>query len=539
MKMHLEERDSDGYESDAFETADEASIHSNDGIFFTDEPIVMDVAVAETLRQWQERNVNRKKGTSTFTSAGLLKYWIRNHDEEVKRTANALWHGAFVPPTGVLSYLAKPNPFHRAVLRCYFEHFDFNDQRLDNAFRQICAKVYIKARPVELDRVLYEFARHYWASNLHEIFGSTEIVYVITGSLVSLALPDDGPSSLGNYCRDTMALVKAHESTANISILACGGVEAWRIRMTGYLEEFYISTKRNQIIFAGPHDPDALGNSTIRGKLHQHNLKLDSTSSNRRLSTSWTSIRRKDVHHEKMGPTKQGPLACKSAKEDILGEAWKPCWVIIDRGSLVIYIQSVRANQPRLCRDSVTGKSSPAIDYLHQKGNLSANPYQNSILYLGHALAQSVDRSIFCLTLANRTSYLFDCGTEENAFEWMSHCNLWAARESKIPLHIEISCDLHTTFHAPPPPAGASVLGPEEQRDAIKNRIALLCSVYDQHQELYSSLPQNHGEVINNWRLKKEYLAYEIKKYIAYEDSLDETESKYRLSRDERTSLSS
>lgn len=194
------------------------------------------------------------------------------------------------------------------------------------------------------------------------------------------------------------------------------------------------------------------------------------------------------MHREKNGPTKQGPLACKKKTYDADDdEGWKPCWVILDRGSLVIYIHSVLPQQARrvLNNHHLSGTG----DYLHEKGNLSSNPYLHSRFYLGHALASLIDGAVFSLTLANQhhPSYLFDCGTEENALDWIHHCNHWAARESKIPPNSEISCDLHA-FSPPPPPAGASLFDTSGQHSAIKDHLAWLCSVYDQHLGIHSSV---------------------------------------------------
>lgn len=191
------------------------------------------------------------------------------------------------------------------------------------------------------------------------------------------------------------------------------------------------------------------------------------------------------MHREKNGPTKQGPLACKKNDDD---EGWKPCWVILDRGSLVIYIHSVHPQQSRRVLNN--HHLSETGDYLHEKGNLSSNPYLHSRFYLGHALASLVDGPVFSLTLANQhhPSYHFDCGTEENALDWIHHCNHWAARESKIPPNLEISCDLHVAFSPPPPPAGASLYDTLHQHAAIKDHLVWLCSVYDQHLDIHSSV---------------------------------------------------
>ncbi|KAJ8658409.1 hypothetical protein O0I10_005761 [Lichtheimia ornata] len=537
MKAHPEE--AAHYDSDDFETADEWSVSSNDDDQDKQPSngVVDNVPVINALKEWRQC---KKRGPPSFSNASLqaFKTFFKSKEHEAKQTADALWRHDYHPSMGVVAFLAKANPFHRMVLRCYFEKFEFTDQRLDTAFRQMCSKLHLVARPSELDRIMYAFSNRYWACNLHELYGNADIVYIVTCSLAQLSIPDM-VAPLSSYCRETMAQVKPMESGAQISILACGSIESWHARMKSRLEELYLSVKHSPIIFAGPDDPNALGNtiSARRGKCMDEKNTLEMRSLGpydfnkgsglqKRLSTSWTSIRRKDMHREKNGPTKQGPLACKKNDDD---EGWKPCWVILDRGSLVIYIHSVHPQQSRRVLNN--HHLSETGDYLHEKGNLSSNPYLHSRFYLGHALASLVDGPVFSLTLANQhhPSYHFDCGTEENALDWIHHCNHWAARESKIPPNLEISCDLHVAFSPPPPPAGASLYDTLHQHAAIKDHLVWLCSVYDQHLDIHSSLPED-DLIHNNWLIKKDYLAHEIKKYTAYEHSLESTSSQYSLS---------
>lgn len=48
-------------------------------------------------------------------------------------------------------------------------HFDFTCQRLDAAFRTLCAKLYFKAEAQQMDRILEAFASRYWECHSDQV----------------------------------------------------------------------------------------------------------------------------------------------------------------------------------------------------------------------------------------------------------------------------------------------------------------------------------------------------------------------------------
>jgi Sec7-like guanine-nucleotide exchange factor len=62
---------------------------------------------------------------------------------------------------------------NKVALRHYMDFFDFSGLRLDNAFRRLCAKLYLKAETQQVDRILEEFSRRYWETNPNTIYGSS------------------------------------------------------------------------------------------------------------------------------------------------------------------------------------------------------------------------------------------------------------------------------------------------------------------------------------------------------------------------------
>lgn len=54
------------------------------------------------------------------------------------------------------------------------------------------------------------------------------------------------------------------------------------------------------------------------------------------------------MEREKVGPSKEGPGACKypfNSSANDQAWTWKPCWMILNRGSLFIYVHIVQSGK--------------------------------------------------------------------------------------------------------------------------------------------------------------------------------------------------
>ncbi|KAF1796675.1 hypothetical protein FB192DRAFT_1431051 [Mucor lusitanicus] len=65
-------------------------------------------------------------------------------------------------------------------------NFDFANQRLDDAFRTLCAKLYLKAESQQLDRIIEAFAKRYYECNPTTLFHCFDVVYAVAYSLLLL-----------------------------------------------------------------------------------------------------------------------------------------------------------------------------------------------------------------------------------------------------------------------------------------------------------------------------------------------------------------
>lgn len=52
--------------------------------------------------------------------------------------------------------------------------------------RRLCNKLYVKAESQQIDRILEVFARRYWQCNKKSVFGSADVVYAVTYSMLLL-----------------------------------------------------------------------------------------------------------------------------------------------------------------------------------------------------------------------------------------------------------------------------------------------------------------------------------------------------------------
>jgi hypothetical protein len=66
------------------------------------------------------------------------------------------------------------------------QNFNFQGQRLDEAFRTLCSKLYFKAESQQLDRIVESFAKRYFECNPTTILQCVDVVYAIAYSLLLL-----------------------------------------------------------------------------------------------------------------------------------------------------------------------------------------------------------------------------------------------------------------------------------------------------------------------------------------------------------------
>ncbi|KAJ1927921.1 hypothetical protein IWQ60_002523 [Tieghemiomyces parasiticus] len=110
-------------------------------------------------------------------------------DQRALGTARTLYHNedSSLHPEEYVEYLGKRGPFYARVRAHYFNLFDFSGTTLEEAFRSLCAHVFIRGESQVIDRILIDFSRRYWQCNPnHPLLSDEDIVYAIVFSLLLL-----------------------------------------------------------------------------------------------------------------------------------------------------------------------------------------------------------------------------------------------------------------------------------------------------------------------------------------------------------------
>ncbi|KAH9858835.1 hypothetical protein C2E23DRAFT_880256 [Lenzites betulinus] len=109
-------------------------------------------------------------------------------DNRGKDLATRCWEEdeEFLSKDKIAEWLGGQSRINKAALRHYMNFFDFSNLRLDQAFRKMCGKLYLKAETQQVDRILEEFARRYWECNPTCVLGSASVVHAVVYSVLLL-----------------------------------------------------------------------------------------------------------------------------------------------------------------------------------------------------------------------------------------------------------------------------------------------------------------------------------------------------------------
>ncbi|KAJ1334833.1 hypothetical protein BSLG_007987 [Batrachochytrium salamandrivorans] len=210
----------------------EPDIHSNDSL-----PIPS--SLTDTLKQYKERHP---------VDVGRLLY-------------NGMLPGC--RPNDISLIIGKGDDYHRVVLESYMNSYDFSEVGLDEAFRQLCTKLYLAGETQMVDRILYQFSRQYWDCNisLQPMFRSVDIVYGILFSIVLLNtdvhIVNVGSNqskrmSRRTFIKNTMELVDSMvldtEKTRQEEPMDIEAVKRWKKVLDTLLRDLYTSILNNRII---------------------------------------------------------------------------------------------------------------------------------------------------------------------------------------------------------------------------------------------------------------------------------------------------
>ncbi|KAL5037171.1 hypothetical protein BDV3_006704 [Batrachochytrium dendrobatidis] len=200
--------------------------------------------------------------STMLTPSELFKQYKECDPNDVGRM---LYEGSLpgCRPNDISLIIGKSDAYHTVVRTSYMECFDFSNIGLDQAFRQLCKKLYLAGETQMVDRILYQFSRRYWDCNplLQPTFRSDDIVYGILFSLVllntDLHIVNVGPNSSKRIARrtflkNTMELVDTMiENDDKLKEQAVMDIEAarkWKKGLELILRDLYASIFRHRIM---------------------------------------------------------------------------------------------------------------------------------------------------------------------------------------------------------------------------------------------------------------------------------------------------
>lgn len=94
-------------------------------------------------------------------------------------------------------------------------NFEFSNQRLDEAFRTLCSKLFLKGESQQLDRIIEAFAKRYYDCNPTTLLHCIDVVYAVAYSLLllntDLHVVSDWANKMtrSNFVKNTMETIQS------------------------------------------------------------------------------------------------------------------------------------------------------------------------------------------------------------------------------------------------------------------------------------------------------------------------------------------
>ncbi|KAK4509587.1 uncharacterized protein ATC70_007940 [Mucor velutinosus] len=141
------------------------------------------------VSQPKQHHATEKQSIQQQQHEGAMKH--RSNQETLKLEESLqkrLWNEdvTLCAKEEIAEFLGSPKSSRPKVLMLYMNNFDFANQRLDAAFRTLCAKLYLKAESQQLDRIIEAFAKRYYECNPDTLLHCFDVVYAVAYSLLLL-----------------------------------------------------------------------------------------------------------------------------------------------------------------------------------------------------------------------------------------------------------------------------------------------------------------------------------------------------------------
>lgn len=108
--------------------------------------------------------------------------------DTAKALAEKCWNEdeSFLKKEKIAEWLGGHGAINRASLNQYMQNFSFKDLSIENAFRRLCEKLYLRAETQQVDRILAAFSARYMDENPDSVFQTKDIVHAATYAMLLL-----------------------------------------------------------------------------------------------------------------------------------------------------------------------------------------------------------------------------------------------------------------------------------------------------------------------------------------------------------------
>ncbi|KAG2211191.1 hypothetical protein INT47_006310 [Mucor saturninus] len=477
----------------------------------------------------------------------------------------------------VVEWIGNGKESSNSILQSYMSLFDFKDLKLEQAFRNLCSKLYLKGETQQIDRVLLQFSARYFECNPKCIFGAVDVVHAIVYSLLLLntdlhvaqgdykkmtqsafikntmsaissgtpayicSSPSSQsfdwtplqriPSSTSEISNESSSYTRSVDSTIprNLSSLSIGS-KTWEMELKQVLKQMYSSIRHCQI--TNPSSPPT-SIHTNSSRVSAFKRSVGSIIKKKAVSDNEDSVTIKSVrssvsssmqttnapYYKEGSVIRKHLLAAKDQKAS--HREWKQCFMVIERSQITMY---------KTCSTS-DAQIIESIDLKHSLATALPSGYS------------SQRQHAFTIEQSNGSVHVFQTVSAQQVEEWVSICNYWAARESKEPLVGGISSmeygwgqcleNMSSTmiheWQSPASPYISSVLEESAQYEVLRNYVYELTTQLDQHRDIKSKMishftgSKSYAKAMNNWENKSHYLLREIIKYQNYCNSIEKS----------------
>ncbi|XP_071830210.1 uncharacterized protein [Apostichopus japonicus] len=391
-----------------------------------------------------------------------------------KRLANRLYMLDGFKKSDIAMHLSKLNDFNQLVAEEYFAHYTFTGERLDQSLRKFLLNVALTGESQERERVLRQFAKRYHECN-GGLYQSDDAVNTLTCAIMLLNTDLHGKNNIGKK-------MSLNGFITNLEGLNDGGSFS-----KDMLKAFYQAIKAEPLKWA--LDKEDKSSETLPGaksKARNGTLKLSGAPLLQMETDPNAPVYMKGYVMRKCIREADGKKPSRSKRK------WK------------------------LFYGTVKG----LILFLHKSEATAETNFQvpKEAISLHHSLSGKITDykkrpHVFTLRLANWKEYLFQSTQQADMQNWMQALNMAASVHSSPPLPAAVG--RQKRFSRPLLPSSSSRLSWQDQLKKHETKSMELEKELATHREMPPD--QNaKGIVLKDYKLKSDYLEYELMRFKTY-----------------------